>query len=1010
MISRRNRRPISPQESLRQFALNSSKGVDSSKSPVDTSTICYSNNLIVNPDGSVSIRKPIKYVDSGLKRQQASCAYYLYDNASRLVFLGTEDPWICILDENGNAANIYVEHTGYTGKRVTISHGMYADLFKNLPKSVTNLNSTTILGGCDVYLSYFGEEAVDASLYDEEVPETFPRYVQIERTEEFKTSDNDAPAWIFRVKDPEPNTLTAAEGEIPLNPNLNLDSPLTVRDEYLSTVPSIKGILAYTHSDINADGKLFPVTSGADVPNIVYDSLKSYNTWNIPFVLFKNNPTVPPVTVTIAAERVTDPEYGQAIKYTCTASSDVAADYIIDISLKLTFTMSMMSPVSFHKSVSSSVALRLDLRDGADSSSWTAGTEYMYSGLYTPTIYVMVNLATATAYPNTDETLSVRVADITESKKKVRPRIVSAVAKNTVGTVYLKAFGALPKPGTEFYAAWFKSKDGITWTNLLENTTGDRIYVRELSDTYVPRTTVEGTNSVAPTYQTNVYLPFKAESIYDDWFVRRKNNGVTVDIPNRIDLVLGSKDDSGVFEAVQYRFKIVTVTPITKADPEYDNTQGAPETQYRATATVDQADYTPVVKDDFEFFEIEFGNTVYGKKLYYKKALYSYGDEKFFNNIFVSDIDSFITPLYNVIDLDTYTADSVTCLVPWRDYLVSATSNAVYLHSKIDGGFLTKTVNTSIGISESDSRCCKAVLNGILFKSGPKVYQLYPNLYSGDDSTLNLTEISKAVEDILEEYADLVDSFVAEVQELRPGYVYEYSPFAFSTSSEYILMLPKGMWANTASNFRIWNTLCLRYDYTSKLWTVCTYPTVLVDYKILSLDDIRLFGTEGGDCVEYRFDAEPTEYDANGNFIGYGDVMSDGRVSPIDFVWDTGQKTDNIAVSKQFVESKLMFATEDLLESFPMELKVHIDGDPHVTTLDVNTDAPFWKTSDSVGVANTAFRLSLDDTSSSKVLRQLIVRYSGKGRSIRHILKGSATSNFRLYETYVRYKTLNVKR
>jgi hypothetical protein len=109
-----------------------------------------------------------------------------------------------------------------------------------------------------------------------------------------------------------------------------------------------------------------------------------------------------------------------------------------------------------------------------------------------------------------------------------------------------------------------------------------------------------------------------------------------------------------------------------------------------------------------------------------------------------------------------------------------------------------------------------------------------------------------------------------------------------------------------------------------------------------------------------------------------------------------------------------MFATEDDAEAFPMQLVVAVDGDPHITTVDVNTDAPFWKSgTSSVGVLGTSFRLSNEESlgrASSGILRQLIVRYSGKGRSVRHILTGSPTSNFKLYETYVRYKTLNVKK
>ena len=156
----------------------------------------------------------------------------------------------------------------------------------------------------------------------------------------------------------------------------------------------------------------------------------------------------------------------------------------------------------------------------------------------------------------------------------------------------------------------------------------------------------------------------------------------------------------------------------------------------------------------------------------------------------------------------------------------------------------------------------------------------------------------------------------------------------------------------------------------------------------------------------------------------YGDVLEVGlalnntpekrlhvEMSEIPFIWDTGQKTDSISDYRQFVESKFAFATLDEADSFPFTLHVAIDGDPHVTTIDVSTDAPFWKTAESKGVANTAFRLGNDSpaTGAFNTLRQLVVRYSGKGKSIRHIIEGESSHNFKLYETYVRYKNISGK-
>jgi hypothetical protein len=213
-----------------------------------------------------------------------------------------------------------------------------------------------------------------------------------------------------------------------------------------------------------------------------------------------------------------------------------------------------------------------------------------------------------------------------------------------------------------------------------------------------------------------------------------------------------------------------------------------------------------------------------------------------------------------------------------------------------------------------------------------------------------------------------------------------------------------------------------------------------------ALDDIRLFGTTlGSESVcEFLFDTEvgsltfsaaATPYVSD---IPYGDVLyrntasADGvygtgieatvaeleaqlqnpdlhKVSPIAFELDTGQKTDAILTTKQFVESKMVFATLSPNDSFPMQILIHIDGDPHLVTQDISTDAPFWENSSSGGALNTTIGGVSNESDNFNILRQLVVRYSGKGKSIRHILTGESLYNFKLYETYTRYKLLNVK-
>jgi hypothetical protein len=189
-------------------------------------------------------------------------------------------------------------------------------------------------------------------------------------------------------------------------------------------------------------------------------------------------------------------------------------------------------------------------------------------------------------------------------------------------------------------------------------------------------------------------------------------------------------------------------------------------------------------------------------------------------------------------------------------------------------------------------------------------------------------------------------------------------------------------------------------------------------FFIDSTRGVSVVGESDGEFYEYLiFDNDYTRFDIGLNKrlpLEYADVVSDSVSCPIDFSWDTGQKTDSIRATKQFVESKLVFATLSEEDSFPFKLYIAVDGDPHTTVTDVSTDAPFWKTSDneSKGVLGTAFTLGgipNPATGIFNTLRQLVVRYSGKGKSIRHVIEGKSLYNFKLYETYIRYKNLNVK-
>lgn len=537
-----------------------------------------------------------------------------------------------------------------------------------------------------------------------------------------------------------------------------------------------------------------------------------------------------------------------------------------------------------------------------------------------------------------------------------------------------------------------------------------------------------------------------APSSWFEYVMKLKNfeipTGTIADIVFKVEAFINNFTDvsiyvknNSIFNAIetQYYFmkttqdKLITIPVNTEGDSfteEYLTSLRKISSDYNInswetvfTLTSESPDYTPEdsVSEIKNFFSLgksqysfiksvlevlnnsEFKNTVLGEKLYYKKAIYSYGHESFKNNIFPTEVDSFNTPLFNVIDLDASGDTLVTTLIPWRDYLIAATEDSVYLISKIDGGYLTKTVNTFIGIPKKDRRTCKSILNGVLFKSGSKLYILQPNAYSGDDTVLNISEISKPISNYI------MSS--------------EYDNFAFSTEEAYYLFIPISKE----------KTICLKYEYTRKIWTKYEYPALITDYDILDVNDIRLY-TEDGE--EYFFNKTLKEVHPNldvdilenipyGDYISlkkedFEDFISDmdsfrtTKMKPIKYLLDSGQKTDTISYTKQFTESKVILATLHQKDKFPFTLTVKIDGKPQPITIGVHTDSALWK-DENTDINTLTTNYADDDSDLFNVLRQMFVRYSAKGKSLQHIILGESYFNFKLYVVYYRYKILNFK-
>ena len=134
----------------------------------------------------------------------------------------------------------------------------------------------------------------------------------------------------------------------------------------------------------------------------------------------------------------------------------------------------------------------------------------------------------------------------------------------------------------------------------------------------------------------------------------------------------------------------------------------------------------------------------------------------------------------------------------------------------------------------------------------------------------------------------------------------------------------------------------------------------------------------------------------------------------IPFNIDFGQKSSNYTLDKQYLESKLVFATYQSKDTFPITLDIETDGETMSLVnkrihIDPVTSAALWKTSNNeVGSLNTEFEFN-DNTNHSGIMRQLIVKYSGKGKTIRHVLSGVSHTKFKFYSMDIRSRILPKK-
>lgn len=432
------------------------------------------------------------------------------------------------------------------------------------------------------------------------------------------------------------------------------------------------------------------------------------------------------------------------------------------------------------------------------------------------------------------------------------------------------------------------------------------------------------------------------------------------------------------------------------------------------TFSISYSDTTQLVED----LTLE-RDRLFKSKLYYNEKqaqLMLYNN----TNVYVSNIGSTIIKLMNTISIP----ETITKIISWRNYLILFTAKTIYLASydSANDTFNLKTLSNSVGVPKEDANTIVPILNSIYFKSGSKIYKLVPNLYASSDDILNIHQVSTGINSILE---NIVNTYI------------ENNNFSYADADTYSIFIP--------INETL--TYCINFDFNSQLWTVQTYPTLLVNVEQVSASEVYVYDANtwyyfkenlsvllkqglNDYCLDENEDVEDYSFNIFLNSIPYADyltrtpkeLISDvlmhnssnyneyftGISTPIEFLIDFGQKSTNYTIDKQFLETKIILATLSAKDTFPLTLDIYTDGVARELHWDATTDSSLWKTSlNDVGILNTNFYPN--DTDFNGIFRQLIVKYSGRGKSIRHVISGSSQSLFKFYSMDVRARILPKK-
>lgn len=631
-------------------------------------------------------------------------------------------------------------------------------------------------------------------------------------------------------------------------------------------------------------------------------------------------------------------------------------------------------------------------------------------------------------------------------------------ADTGLSTVVLKAFITTDTTNGIYYCCWERSLDGVVWETCPEFT--NKFSAEEHPDVSFLQTTTLKVSDLTSSEFEKMFneaegnLETVGRYVVEKQVVELRGAGTDDTNPDYYASTSRLQHRPDVLEIpysnlkYKYRFQIYLKYQNNNR-PYYSDPNDTTEAFLVSTTGTYYLPYSEsaVFVEDLA----KEREAIFNGKILFDEDTASY---KFFtkNRIYYTDPNSFILKVLNTLEFN----HPITSVINYRRYMLVFTTHSIHLIYNSDGvNYGMKTISNNLGLPEADAQTPLVILNSIYFKSGTQIYKLTPNLYASSDDILNIQIVSLNINNLVN---DLVTRNT------------ETSNFAYSDSVTYRVFIPfnnsetycliyyiaKKIWTIQKYPIALHNSNILAMDeaYVQSNKAIYHFKDNVEDLlESIRIQDLTNIGAKASDDTVYlnigvsytnQYFENIKAQLAYGNStyttinadlvyskIPYCDFQektvmqlyewanneatsiiadnlvdySDLEISPIEFKIDFGQKSSNYALDKQFLESKFIFATLHPKDMFPVDLDISTDGYQKPLHYDCNTDSPFWKNAyNEIGSLNTNFG---DDSSDyDGILRQLIVKYSGKGKTIRHIISGTSKYRFKFISLDTRYRII----